>query len=31
MIIATKYAGGFFTDNDCQKIDFTTKSLMTGN
>jgi hypothetical protein len=27
----TKYTGGF-TNNDCQKIDFTTKkSLMTGN
>jgi hypothetical protein len=27
-----KYAGGFITNNDCKKIDFTTKkSLMTGN
>jgi hypothetical protein len=30
MIMQAKYTGGFFTDNDCQKIDFTTK-LMTGN
>jgi hypothetical protein len=28
---ATKYAGGFITNNDCKKLILLQKSLMTGN